>query len=78
MGFSTGSCLVGPPKVRACDSVLFTKRSIVVWNKEHLVDFVVTLCTIVMMDVMSYSLNVVITIADDLCYEVETSPPRKK
>ena len=40
---STGSSLVGPTKVKAHNSVLFTKSSLVVGNQEHLVDFAVTL-----------------------------------
>ena len=32
-----------PSYVKACKSVLFTKSSLAVCNKEHLVDFVVTL-----------------------------------
>ena len=43
-GSGTGFSLVGPAKVKARKSVLFTESSLVVWNKEHLVDFVVTLC----------------------------------
>ena len=42
-GSSTGLSQEGPSKVKACKSFLFTKGSLEVENKEHLVDFVVTL-----------------------------------
>ena len=38
-GSSAGSCLAGSTKVKARKFVLFTKSSLVVWNKEYLVDF---------------------------------------
>ena len=40
---STGLCLVGPTEVKAHKSVLLSRDSLKVWNKEHLVDFVVRL-----------------------------------
>ena len=42
-GSSTGLSLVGPTKVKAVKSFLFTEGSLKVLKKEHLVDFVVTL-----------------------------------
>ena len=42
-GFKTGLSLVGPTKVKACKSFLFTDGSLKVENKEHLFGFVVTL-----------------------------------
>ena len=44
-GSSTGLLLVGPGKVKACESFLFTEGSPECENKEHLFDFVVTLYT---------------------------------
>ena len=38
-GSGTGFVPVGPSKVEACKSVLFTKDSFCVDNKEHFVDF---------------------------------------
>ena len=43
-GSSTGLSQVGPTKVKACKSFLFTESSLKVENKEDLVDFVITLC----------------------------------
>ena len=43
-GSRTGFSLVGPTKVKACKSFLFTESSLKVENKEDLVDFVITLC----------------------------------
>ena len=42
-GSSTGLSLVGPTMVKASKTFLFTEGSLKVENKEHLVDFVVTL-----------------------------------
>ena len=42
-GSSAGLSLVGPTKVNSCKSFLFTQGSLKIENKEHLVDFVVTL-----------------------------------
>ena len=42
-GSSTRLSLVGPTKVEACESFLFTEGSPEVENKEHLFDFVDTL-----------------------------------
>ena len=42
-GFVLGFSLVGFARVKAHKSVLFTESFLVVWNKKHLVDFVVTL-----------------------------------
>ena len=42
-GPGSGLSLVGPTKVKARKSFLFTKGSLKVENKEHLMDFVVTL-----------------------------------
>ena len=39
-GSDTGLSLVGPTKVKACKSFLFTAGSFKVENKEHLFDFV--------------------------------------
>ena len=42
-GSSTELSLVGPTKAKACKSFLFTECSLKVENKEHLINFVVTL-----------------------------------
>ena len=42
-GSSKGFSLVGPAKVKAHKSLLFTEGFLEVKNKEHLFDFVVTL-----------------------------------
>ena len=42
-GSGIGLSLVGPTKVKPPKSFLFTESPLRVWNKEHLVDFVVTL-----------------------------------
>ena len=39
-GSNTGFFHVGPTKVKACKSFLFTKSSLKVWDKEHLFDFI--------------------------------------
>ena len=43
LGSSTGLFHVGPTKVKACKSFLFTDHPLKVENREHLVDLVVTL-----------------------------------
>ena len=47
---STGLSLVGPFKVKALTPFLFTEGSFKVENKEHLFDFVVTLCLYIAKD----------------------------
>ena len=42
-GLDTGLSLVDPTKIKAVKSFLFTEGSLKRWNKEHIVDFVVTL-----------------------------------
>ena len=42
-GLISGLSLGGPTKVEACKSFLFTEGSLKVKNKDHLLDFVVTL-----------------------------------
>ena len=41
-GSSTRFSLVGPTKVKACKSFLFTVKFPCIENKEHLIDFVIT------------------------------------
>ena len=43
-GFSSGLSLGGPTKVKAHKSYQFAEGSLKVENKEHLFDFIVTLC----------------------------------
>ena len=41
-GSNTGLSLLGPTKIKACKSFLFTEGSLRVEDEEHLVNFVVT------------------------------------
>ena len=41
-GFNTGFSLVGPTKVKAHKSFLFTEKFPCIEDKEHLLDFVIT------------------------------------